>query len=243
MSFDLGVWYSDVPLTSEEAGQFYVSLNRNRVFVRRRPEFDAFWQELVARFPDLRSPDDPPADLDAPPAVMLETPEEQQARSSDPAASAAFFEALRNKAPAPEDSPWATTLSPAGASVVMSIVSDRVGEVATEVLAMAKRHGLLLFDPQEPWLWFPPELEEGAPGVARPVVRLEIAGAVPELKVTIRRGEETLLQETIATRQEAHGRARALTLEAGNDFYDVDDPASVAAQLFDEDDDDWDGDE
>jgi hypothetical protein len=243
MSFDLGVWYSDVPMSGEEAGEFYVRLDRNRVFVRRYPQFDAFWEELNQRFPDLRSPDDPPVDLDALPPSVLETPAEQEARVSDPAASAAFFAALRDKAPEPEDSPWAATLSPSGASVVISIVSSRVGEVATEVLAMAKRHGLLFFDPQELWVWFPPELEEGAPRVVPPLVTLEIAKAVPELKVTIRRGEEMLLQETIATRQEAHGRTRALTLAAGNDFYDVDDPGSAMAQLFDEHDDDWDDDE
>jgi hypothetical protein len=42
------------------------------------------------------------------------------------------------------------------------------------------------------------------------------------------------------TRQEAHAQARALTLAKGLDFYDVDDPASAAAQSYEEYDEDED---
>jgi hypothetical protein len=232
MSFDLGVWYSDVPLTREEAGEFYARLNGNRVFVRRHPQFDAFWSELIARFPDQRSPDDPPADFDELSSNLLQTPAEIKPRPMpDAAAQAAFFEAERNKRPVPEDSPWAATLAPAGSAVALPILGSNVRDVAIDVFIMVRRHGLVIFNPQETWVWYPPKLKRRKPRPAPPLLRLRIAGTTPELAVTIRLDEEVLLQATLPSRREAHAQTRALTIEKGLAFYDVDDPGSLAQSI------------
>jgi hypothetical protein len=66
MSFDLGVWYSDTPMSVEQAKSYYAHINSDWVDLRRRPEFDKFVLALRARFADLRSSNDPPARVFAP---------------------------------------------------------------------------------------------------------------------------------------------------------------------------------
>ena len=60
MSFDLGVWYPDRPLTPAQAGERYERLCAGEVReVAPSPSIDAFYAALVARHPEL---DDVPED-------------------------------------------------------------------------------------------------------------------------------------------------------------------------------------
>jgi hypothetical protein len=235
MSFDLGVWYSDVPLTREEAGEFYQHLNRNRIFVRRHPQFDAFWKELMARFPDSTAPEEPQIGLDERDSDMLQTPAEREA------ADAAF---AANPPPLPDNfdpstfpvdddsEPWAATLAPNGFAVAMPIRFSRVDELAVEIFTLVRRHGLVIYNPQEHWVWYPPKLDRRKPRPVPPVLRLQIAGKIPALSVTLSLGNDPVLQATLPTRLEAHATACASAIEKGLDFYEVDDPASVAQSLY-----------
>jgi hypothetical protein len=60
MSFDLGVWYPDRYLTSEESGRRYVHLCKGDASdVVEHPAVSAFYEELVAKHPEI---DDVPED-------------------------------------------------------------------------------------------------------------------------------------------------------------------------------------
>ena len=39
MSFDLGVWYSEAPMSLDQAQSYYEHINSDWVDLRRRPEF------------------------------------------------------------------------------------------------------------------------------------------------------------------------------------------------------------
>jgi hypothetical protein len=81
-------------------------------------------------------------------------------------------------------------------------------------------------------VWYPPKLDRRKPRPVPPVLRLQIAGKIPELSVTISLGDDPVLQATLPTRQEAHATACASAIEKGLDFYEVDDPASVAQSMY-----------
>jgi len=54
MSFDLGVWYGDKPLTDAEAGDLYLKLcEQTWVPIDRKPAVDAFYTELTNRYPEI----------------------------------------------------------------------------------------------------------------------------------------------------------------------------------------------
>jgi hypothetical protein len=54
MSFDLGVWYSDVSLTNEEAGEIYVKLCQNKLTLGGESEaVKGFYTDLTARWPEI----------------------------------------------------------------------------------------------------------------------------------------------------------------------------------------------
>jgi hypothetical protein len=60
MSFDLGVWYPDRPLSNEEAGKRYARLcDDDTSEVVEHPAVQAFYDELVAKHPEI---DDIPED-------------------------------------------------------------------------------------------------------------------------------------------------------------------------------------
>jgi hypothetical protein len=232
MSFDLGVWYSDVPLTREEAGEFYRHLNEDRVFVRRHPQFDAFWADLRAMFPDRASPEEPETDFGDWDSAMLQTPADLKAEAAAPVVPAPTLPEMPPAAvPYDDDTPWAATPAPAGFAVALPIRWSRVDEVAPDIFTLVRRHELVIFNPQETWVWFPPKLKRRKARPAAPLVRLQIAGKAPELAVTIRLDADVLLQATLPTRRAAHAQARASTLEKGLAFYEVDDPGSLAQSL------------
>lgn len=54
MSYDLGVWYSELPLDDDQAGELYVKLCEERcVPTEENPATLAFYQELCARYPEI----------------------------------------------------------------------------------------------------------------------------------------------------------------------------------------------
>jgi hypothetical protein len=230
MSFDLGVWYSDVPMTNAVALAYYEHINSDWVDVCRRAEFDGFLSELVARFPDLRSPDDPPADPDDPPDSLLTSAAELKAA---PPRGPESMAALQKKRPAPVESPWAATLGPIGSSIALSITWDRVREVAPVVVKLAARFHLIVFDPQADRVFLAPELMGGKPeaNLPPPRVTVQIDGDAPKVHAVIKLDGHVAIEETMSSRREAHRRARALTLENGLGLYAVDDPRALSQAL------------
>jgi hypothetical protein len=54
MSFDLGVWYSDTPLTDEDAGDLYVKLcEETWIPIEENAAVDAFYADLTSRYPEI----------------------------------------------------------------------------------------------------------------------------------------------------------------------------------------------
>jgi hypothetical protein len=229
MSFDLGVWYVDAPMSVEQAQDYYEHINVDWVDLRRRPEFDAFLTLLQAQFPDLRSPDDPPADPDEPPDSLLMSVAEMK---SAPAPGPEWAMEMQKKRPAPENSPWAATLSPTGSGIALSLTWDNVEAVAPVIVALAARANLLVYDPQDDRVFVPPGLagrDEAA--MAPPRVRLEVAGNAPSVRARIVLDDRALPDATLPSRREAHRRARALALEHGFDHYEVKDPHSLSQSI------------
>jgi hypothetical protein len=229
MSFDLGVWYSEAPMSVEQAESYYEHINEDWVDLRRQPEFDAFLVQLQARFPDLRSPDDPPADPDEPPSSLLMSVAEMRAA---PPPGPEWAEEMQRKRPSPEDSPWAATLSPTGSGIALSLTWSNVAAVAPEIVALAARANLIVYDPQEDRVFIPPALSgRHETAMAPPRVRLEIAGNAPNVHATIMLDDRVLFDATVASRREAHLQARSLTLEHGLDHYAVSDPHALAQAI------------
>ena len=54
MSFDLGVWYSGVPVTDKEAAEIYVHLCENWPYLEgESASIAAFYDELIRRWPEI----------------------------------------------------------------------------------------------------------------------------------------------------------------------------------------------
>jgi hypothetical protein len=66
MSFDLAVWYSDVPLTNKEAGEIYTKLCKGQsVLAGGSSAVEAFYSELTSRWHEIDTvPDDKVDDFD-----------------------------------------------------------------------------------------------------------------------------------------------------------------------------------
>jgi hypothetical protein len=230
MSFDLGVWYCEAPMSLDQAESYYQHINSDWVDLRRRAEFDGFLAALQARFPDLRSPDDPSADPDEPPVSMMMSVAEMK---SAPQVGPEWLEEMRKKRPAPEDSPWAATLGPHGSGIALSITWSNVERVAPVVVEFAARANLLVYDPQNSRVFAPPALAgKVVAAIAPPRVTLQIDGNAPNVKAIVTLDDRALFDTTVPSRREAHRHARALTLEHGLDHYAVKDPHSLSASMI-----------
>jgi hypothetical protein len=230
MSFDLGVWYSEAPMTLDQAQSYYEHINSDWVDLRRRAEFDAFLLALQARFPDLRSPDDPPADPDEPPISQMQSVAEMK---SAPQAGPEWLEEMRKKRPTPDESPWAATLDPHGSGIALSIRWSKVETVAPVVVDLAARANLLVYDPQNSHVFVPPTLAgKETAAMAPPRVTLEVAGNAPNVQATVTLDDRVLLDASVPSRREAHRHARALALEHGLDHYAVKDPHSLSGSTI-----------
>lgn len=54
MSFDLGVWHIDEPLTDEQAGEIYLKLCEEWPYLEgESPAVPAFYQELIEHWPEI----------------------------------------------------------------------------------------------------------------------------------------------------------------------------------------------
>lgn len=229
MSFDIGVWYSDAPMTQMEAAAFYRHINTDWVVVRRHPEFDAFLTELLARLPDLAAPGVAQAELDEPPKSMLLTIGDIRNR---PPPTPEQLRAIREQVPEdpPENSPWAAGVGPGGAAVALPIRWDRVREAAPIIYDLAARHGLIVYDPQSGKVALPPSPQwPGPDAMPGPTMRISSAGS--KLAVTITLDDRIVLESELSSRREAHSRARALTLQYGRTYYAVDDPSCLAQSI------------
>jgi hypothetical protein len=230
MSFDLGVWYSEAPMTLDQAESYYEHINSDWVDLRRRAEFDAFLVALQARFPDLRSLDDPPADPDEPPISLMQSVAEMKAA---PQAGPEWLEEMRKKRPTPDTSPWAATLGPHGSGIALSIRWSKVEMVAPVVVDLAARANLLVYDPQNSRVFAPPALAgKVAAAIPPPRVTLQITGNAPNVKAIVTLDDRVLLDTTVPSRREAHHHARALALEHGLDHYAVNDPHSLSGSII-----------
>jgi hypothetical protein len=215
MSFDLGVWYSDVPLTRPQAAEFYRHINTDWVVVRRQPEFDAFLGELLSRFPSFPSVND----VDQPPSAMLETMDEVKTPPTAEQPSA-----WRQQPAPPDDSPWAATLGPRGSAVTLPITGSGLAVVEV-VYALAARHGLIVYNPQSGQVTLPATLHgPSANSSGVPLLTLRIAGEPHALRMKISIDDRILVDTVLTSRLEAHSQARSLALQNGLALYQVDDP-------------------
>lgn len=112
MSFDLGVWHAEEPLTDREASDTYLRLCEEWPFLEGdHPAVNAFYEELVKHWPEIDTiPEEKVGDFDF--------------------------------------CPWSCELNHSGVAVVMSCVWPKATAVAEYVAELARKHGLLFFDPQ-----------------------------------------------------------------------------------------------
>ena len=65
MSFDLGVWHSDVPLTDDEAAEIYTKLCESKLALSgENKAVEAFYNELTSRWPEIDTVPDKIDDTD-----------------------------------------------------------------------------------------------------------------------------------------------------------------------------------
>ncbi len=240
MSFDLGVWYSDAPMSVEQARSYYAHINSDWVDLRRRPEFDDFLTMLRARFPDPRGPDARPADPDEPPAALMMSMGELMSRVKSepppPPLTPEQMDELRGTGPKlqaeMENSSPKLSLNPTGSGLALSIAWSDADAVAPVVIDIAGRANVLVYDPQNRRVFVSPALAGKAEAaIAPPRVTLQVAGNAPNVHATITLDERVLLEVTVPSRREAHRHARDLTLGQGLDHYAIDDPRSLSQSM------------
>jgi hypothetical protein len=222
-SFDLGVWYSNAAMDVMEAAAVYNHINYDWVVVERRREFDSFLSELTTRFPDLRSPSEPPVWPDAPPDAFLKTLDDLKTRPSDER-----IRKTQSQEPPPDDSPWQDTLAPTGSTITLSINWDRVEETMPVIYQLAARHGLMVFDPQSNILTIPPQIPRtGTSEIAQAHLKMHISGKPPALDVVLTLDGKVVAHNTVATRAQAHVQAREAAINSHLALYEVADPAMI----------------
>jgi len=120
MSFDLGVWCSDEPLTDEDAGDLYVNLCEQKwIPIGENAAVDAFYKELPNRYPEIDT-----------------VPEEGL-----------------------ENCPWSCAHNRSELHVLIAMTWSSSAEIAPVVLALAAKHGLVCYDPQESKVHLPSQLK------------------------------------------------------------------------------------
>jgi hypothetical protein len=230
MSFDLGIWYSEAPMTADEAGAYFEHINSDWVVVRRAAEIDAFLRDLLERFPDGWYPKPPPDSPDDPPIALLQSAAELRATA---AAVAANGVPPAWPSEEPEDMPWATSpIAAQGSTVTLSISFSAVQRTAPVVHELAMRHGLVFYDPQSHHVALPRSLaDKTTPALPPRRLMLRISGKPPNLGSTLLLDGVALGAGVVASRREAHAEARQLALSHRLDHYQVEDPGSLAQSL------------
>jgi hypothetical protein len=232
MSYSLAIWHSDLPMGPREASTFLDHLGIDWVVVRRRGEFDAFWQELLSRLPPSLPLGFPRPGLDYFPPHLLTTTADmwrhiEQARErsnvAPPRLPLTFF---------PPDAPWASSLLPMGCAIQLAIRPSYIERTLPVVFELASRHSLIVYDPQEGDVTPPPSLQGPADPLSVAVrLTLRIAGSAPPLEVHLILDGREVLRDVHSSRHEAHARARAVAIEHDLLFYEVVDPACLADLL------------
>jgi len=223
MSFDLAVWYSDFPMTADDAGTFYGHLCGGWVIVRQHPALRAFCRELIAEIPGVLDPADLERDFLATPTTHLITYADLIARAL----------ALSPAGPAPsreEPPPWRLIASFQGLAMTMSLGSGK-REVGPTIHRLAGVHGLIGYNPQSGEVAIPPQLA-GKP--CRPLpepVRLVIEEQPEHLKIRISYENEILSEGVVSARPEAHDLARNFTTKLGHLAYAVEDKRTLSSRL------------
>jgi hypothetical protein len=220
MSYDVAVWYSEAPMTVEQAASFYQHIARDWVVVQRAAAFDAFMEALRARVPPGAGTL-PPLSPDAVPPALL-TAWDDLRRRTLPADAPAAGDAL----PTGDAWSWIADLAPCGSTVVGWIPSE---EAWTTTRELAAAHGLIFFDPQSADLVNPPGLDRPVDPDALTVhLVMTIEGRPPALTVRIALDGETILDTAMPSRADAHAGARVIALAHDLAFYAVEDAATLA---------------
>jgi hypothetical protein len=223
--YDLAIWFSDVAVSREQAESFLQHVFTDWVVVRRHPSFDAFWIELHERFPDTTGDSDHLAALDSPPMATLSSLGEiERPRAAGAGDAKAAPISL-------DETVWASGPHAAhGCAALLSVAWSHAAEVVPQILDLAGRRGLTVYDTQSGDVTAPPALVHGSgPESAR--LRLEVAGSVPALDIRILLDDQPIESFAAASRREAHSRARSIALEHGLPLYEVADPGSLAQRF------------
>lgn len=217
MSFDLCVWYADQPVTQTQAADFCERFQSELVFLRRQPAFDAFFKEVLAKYPNLGGRGDELERSLEVPFSLLQTVD---GKSEYKPPAGAF-----NLEP-DERSPWSGTVSPHGYAAWFTIRLDHAEEVAPFVTKAAAKHGIAVYDPQSNKLLLP-KLPSG-PAKKTPLLVLEIGGSKPALTATLSLDGKVVAEKKVATRIAAHAIAREVGEKNALAFYRVVDPQTMA---------------
>jgi len=229
MSFDLGVWYMSVAMSQRQAADYYQHMGSDWVFVERNSQFDSFLKDLTEQLPDLRSPSDPPVSPDTVSPALLQTIDDLKAL---PPPSDAQLNSFREKAPIPETSPWADTMSPSGSTIQLTIGWSFVEKTVPLVYRLAEQHGLTIFDPQSGTVAVPKNVEiKSDPDLLKVHLSMRINGKPPALDVVFVVDGKPDPHASFRSRLAAHEAARKLAVSRHLRFYEVVDPQCLAQAM------------
>ncbi|MGF6230858.1 hypothetical protein QFZ27_004813 [Inquilinus ginsengisoli] len=223
--YDLAIWFSDVAVSREQAESFLQHVFTDWIVVRRHPSFDAFWIELHERFPDTTGDSDHLAALDSPPIATLSSLGEiewpRAAGAGDAKAAPISL----------DETVWASGPHAAhGCTALLSVAWSHAAEVVPQILDLAGRHGLTVYDTQSGDIASPPGLVPGSgPEGAR--LRLDVAGSTPALDIRILLDGQPVASFAVKSRQDAHDQARSVAVAHGLPLYEVADPGSLAQRF------------
>jgi hypothetical protein len=213
MSFDLGVWYSDLAVSAEDAGIFYRHINHDWRIVREHPALRAFCLALIAEFPGMLDPADLAQDFTMPGTSALMT----------------YAELLRPPAlvpiptqSKPEPPPWSVRASFTGCAVTMSLGREKP-EICPAIQRLAGVHGLIAYNPQTGDVTLPPHLLD-RPCRPLPIpVRMVIEEQIEGLRMRLPFEDGILFDGIAPSRREAHRLAREHTLAMNRLVYEFED--------------------
>ena len=226
-SYDVGVWFSPADLSDAQASDYFDRLGRTVIVVEHRPEFDAFLRELTAHFPD-RAPDEAPVSPDAVSPALLETWDDLRAASPAPLTPAQIASESKNDAVF-DASPWGGSLSANGDTMQLPFRWNRVADAMPVVMAMARHHGLTVYDAQTGTVTNPDgRSSQAAAGFLTVHLTLRLEGQPPAVDTTLIQDGQIVLHTTSADRAAAHAVARQVALERHERAYEVVDPRSLA---------------
>lgn len=221
MSFDLAVWYSDFPMSADDAGAFYGHINGDWVIVREHPAIREFCRALMTEFPGILDPADLERDFLATPTTHLLTYADLVARPS------ALFPASSQQS-AGEPPPWRIITSFRGLAMTMSLGSGK-SDVGPAIHRLAGTHGLIGYNPQAGDVAIPPRLVGMPDEPLSEPVRMTITEKPENLDIRISFENHLLFEGRVSSRREAHDLARDHTLKLERLAYAVEDERTLSS--------------